>query len=179
MDPHNFGEPFHFTDPRPRVLVIGHVQVLRDDSPSEAIGAFLFEADDYEDNLTSLSERKSETVTFVSGDWFAGKIFTGKRRIYGIYIAEHWNFFDSYLGCGRRRIWARVVGWYFRLNMDDVNKAYYLGHITIYEKPYESLFDPGRIRVEVRDRADEFAGSIRAFVGDRDVEKALIPSCPE
>ena len=35
------------------------------------------------------------------------------------------------------------------------------------------------IAVGVRDRADEFADSLRAFVGDRGIEKALLPNCPE
>ena len=62
--------------------------------------------------------------------------------------------------------------------MDDATKAYYLGHITLHEKPHEPLVQ-GYIRIEVRDRADEFADSLRAFVGDRSIEKALLPNCPE
>ena len=176
------GEPFHFTDPRPRVLIIGHVQVRRDDNPREAVGIILFEADDYEDNLVSLFENKSETVNFVSGNWFAGKIFAGKRSILKIGLADQpgdFGFERRYRRCGRS-IWAGVHGWDFRLNMDDATKAYYLGHITIYETPRESFWGVhGYIRVEVRDRADEFADSLRAFVGDRGIEKALLPNCPE
>lgn len=175
------GEPFHFTDPRPRVLIIGHVRVRRDDNPREAVGAIVFEADDYDDNVTILWERKSETVNFVSGDWFAGRIFAGKRRLYEIYIAEPPGVLDLervYLGCGRR-IWPGFYGWDFRLNMDDATKAYYLGHITIYETPRESNWVHGYIDVEVRDRADEFADSIRAMVGERIIEKALFPNCPK
>jgi len=176
------GEPFRFTDPRPRVLIIGHVQVRRDDNPREAVGSILFEADDYDDNHTSLLERKSEAVNFVSGDWFAGRIFAGKREILEIGLADQPGDFDfdrTYRRCGRS-IWAGVHGWDFRLNMDDATKAYYLGHITIYETPRESFWGVhGYLRIEVRDRADEFADSLRAFVGDRGIEKALLPNCPE
>ena len=176
------GEPFHFTDPKARVLIIGHVQVRRDNNPREAVGSILFEADDYEGNFNSFSNNKSEAVNFVSGDWFAGRIFAGKREILEIGLAEQPGYFElgrTYLACGQS-FWAGVHGWDFRLNMDDATKAYYLGHITIYETLRESFWGVhGYIRVEVRDRADEFADSLRAFVGDRGIEKALLPNCPE
>ena len=183
LDPWNLGEPFHFTDPGPRVLIIGHVEVRRDGIPAEGVGAILFDAKDYDDNLTSLSEVKAERVNFVSGDWFAGKIFAGNRRIYriSINIDEQRVLTPAagiYRGCGRR-IFAGLQGWDFHLNMDDATKAYYLGHITIHEEPSDSFFVAGYIRVEVSDRADEFADFLRGLVGERVIEKALLPDCPE
>lgn len=177
-------EPFRFSDPRPRVVVVGHVEVRRDDIPVNDVGAFKFRAGEFKSNVKSfnvflgvgwIATNTSEIVSFVSGEWFAGEIFAGERKLNSVYFADG----------GRSHPFCNVSstlesGFSFSdtiLRLDEPTKVYYLGHITLNEET--SFLYRRSLDMTVRDRSDEFADELRALVGDRVIERALFPSCPD
>lgn len=183
----NFDKPFYFTDPRPRVLVLGHVRVLQGGVPVEQLGeqelgALSFAADEFESNFGFWDHFVGyEAVTFVSGNWFSGHIYAGNRRLSSVYFTDDKedpirSF--GFGGCGSNIF--RFPSWEPLFNFDDNTKAYYLGHITFNIVPFRYWsWGSGRLEVTVRDLSDQYAGELRALVGDQDLALAIFPSCSE
>lgn len=181
---HNLNKPFHFTDPRPRVLVLGHVEVLRDGGPVEDVGAFVFYGDEFESNFgffDFIGGGGEEAVTFVSGNWFAGYIYAGHRRLHSVkFAADKDDRFRSnrFAGCGSNINIFRFPKWEPFFDLKDPTKAYYLGHITFNVVPIE-FWRGARLKATVRDMSDQYADELRVFLGDLEVARTMFPNCPE
>lgn len=178
----NWHKPFYFTDPRPRVLVLGHVEVLRDGVAVEDVGAFVFNADEFDSNFGFFDAYEGrEAVTFVSGNWFAGYIYAGPRLLFSVkFAADKDDRFPSFTfkGCGSNIY--RFPNWKPRFDLKDPTKAYYLGHITFNVVPFKNYPGPtGRLKATVRDLSEQYADELRTLVGDQEVGRAMFPNCPE
>lgn len=175
---HNLDKAFYFTDPRPRVLVIGHVEVLEGGKPVNWYGALGFVADGFESNHSwwDGGDGLYEAVGFASGDWFAGHVYAGHRDLKFIRFSGGPGL--RFTGCGSNI--ARFPEWKTSLDLNDPTKAYYLGHIRYNVTPTEiSLLLGGRLEATVRDLSEQHEKKLRTLVGGREIERAMIPSCPE